>query len=130
MSSYTHKNLADVEDAAAKQGFGDGFSARFAADALDCERTGFALETLEPGRKVPFAHRHHEAEEVYVVLAGSGRMLLDGEVRDLAKHDAIRVSPGVARSFDAGDEGLELLVFGPRHEGDGELLQIDWPEGS
>jgi mannose-6-phosphate isomerase-like protein (cupin superfamily) len=127
MSTYTHKNLADVEDAAAKNGMGEGFSARFAREALECERTGFALEKLAPRAKVPFAHRHEEAEEVYVVLDGAGRMLLDEEIIELKKHDAVRVSPGVARSFDAGPDGLEFLVFGPHHKNDGEILQVDWP---
>lgn len=35
----------------------------------------------------------------------------------------------MARAFEAGDEGLELLVFGPRHEKDGEVLREDfWSE--
>ena len=36
--------------------------------------------------------------------------------------DAIRISPPIARAFEAGPDGLELLVFGPRHAGDGEVL--------
>ena len=36
--------------------------------------------------------------------------------------DAIRVAPKVARGFEAGPEGLELLVFGPHHDKDGELV--------
>lgn len=127
MSTYTHKNLLDVEDSAAKNNMGEGFSARFAGESLDCEGTGLALESLAAGTKVPFAHRHEEAEEVYVVIAGGGRMLLDEEVIDIAKHDAIRVSPGVARSLEAGSDGLEFLVFGPRHKGDGEILKTEWP---
>lgn len=127
MSTYTHKNLADVEDAAAKNGMGEGFSARFAREALDCEKTGFALEKLDPGTKTPFAHRHNEAEEVYVIIDGGGRMLLDETVIDLATKDAVRVSPGVARSFEAGPDGLEFLVFGPHHKNDGEVLQVEWP---
>lgn len=122
MSGYTKKNLRELEDDAAKHGMGEGFSARFAAGALDCEATGFALQTLAPGTSVPFAHRHDEAEEVYVVLSGGGTMVLDGEPVPIAALDAIRVSPKLARTFDAGDDGLEFLVFGPRHEGDGEII--------
>jgi hypothetical protein len=32
----------------------------------------------------------------------------------------------VARSFEAGDEGLEVLIFGPRVEDDGELVPGFW----
>jgi hypothetical protein len=44
--------------------------------------------------------------------------------------DAIRVSPEVARAFEAGPEGLELLVFGPRRAGDTEILSGEfWEHG-
>jgi hypothetical protein len=33
----------------------------------------------------------------------------------------------VARAFEAGPEGLELLAFGPLRPGDGELLPEWWP---
>jgi len=61
-----------------------------------------------------------------VVLSGTGRMKLDDDVRDVGPMDAIRVSPQVARAFEAGADGLELLVFGPRHAGDGEVLREDF----
>jgi uncharacterized cupin superfamily protein len=65
--SYTKKNLREVEDVAAARG-ADGFEAHFATGDLGCETTGFALETLGPGKRSPFKHRHENAEEVYVVL--------------------------------------------------------------
>jgi hypothetical protein len=39
--------------------------------------------------------------------------------------DALRVAPGVVRAFEAGPDGIELLAFGPRHAGDGEII-ADW----
>ena len=42
--------------------------------------------------------------------------------------DAIRVAPGVIRAFEGGPEGIELLAFGPRHDGDGELIQDWWTD--
>ena len=122
--SYTKKNLREVEDAAAARG-ASGFQARFAAGDLGCEDTGLALETLDPGGRSPFKHKHENAEEVYVVLSGSGTVSLDGEEVDLAPMDAIRVAPPVERWFSAGDDGLEILVFGPRHQGDGEIAPHD-----
>lgn len=71
------------------------------------------------------AHRHEQAEEVYVVLGGSGRINLDGAVRELRPLDAVRVAPAVARAFEAGPEGLVLLVFGPHREADDEILDHD-----
>ena len=59
---------------------------------------------------MPFAHKHDEAEEIYVVIAGSGRMKMDDEIVDIVELDAIRVSPAVARGFEAGPEGISLLA--------------------
>jgi len=37
------------------------------------------------------------------------------------------VSPGVTRGFEAVPEGLEVLIFGPRVESDGEIVSDFWP---
>lgn len=121
--SYTVKNLDEVADIAPKHGFGDTQEARFANDDYDAKDTGFSLHRIRPGKRQGFAHRHENAEEVYVVLGGSGRIKLDDDVVDLERLDAVRVAPTVARAFEAGDEGLEIIAFGPRHEGDGELIE-------
>ena len=78
---------------------------------------------VKPGCRQAFAHRHDEAEEIYVILSGSGRVKLDDEVVDVKPLDAIRVAPKVARQFEADGEGLELLALGPRYEGDGEIIK-------
>lgn len=120
--SYTIKNLREVNDSAAGREFGAVQEARFARGDLEATDTGLALQYVKPGCRQAFAHRHDKAEEIYVVLRGAGRVKLDDEVLDLNPMDAIRIAPRVARGFEAGPEGLELLVFGPHHERDGELI--------
>jgi len=83
---------------------------------------------LRADTRQPFGHRHERAEEVYVVIAGSGRVKLDDEIAELRPLDAVRVAPAVTRAFEAGPDGLELLAFGPRHDGDGELFPGWWSE--
>ena len=122
MADFSIVNLADVEDAAAKRGHGAMGSVRFARSALGAETVGLVLHELKPGASQSFGHRHEHAEEVAVVIEGSGRVRLDDEVRELGALDAIRISPRVRRVFAAGPEGMRFLVFGPHHPGDGELL--------
>jgi mannose-6-phosphate isomerase-like protein (cupin superfamily) len=124
--SHTIKNLRDSEDMAPKFGFEAVQEARFAWRDLGAEKTGLALMRVKPGQRQAFAHRHEEAEEIYVVLSGTGRIKLDDEVTEVAPLDAIRIAPGVARALEADDEGLEYLAFGPHHEGDGEILKGDF----
>lgn len=127
--SYTIKNLRDTSDRAPEFGYGEIQEAHFPGAELEAERTGLAFHVIRPGRRQGFAHRHENAEEIYVVLAGSGRVKLDDETLEISPLDAIRVAPKVTRGFEAGPEGLELLAFGPRHEGDGELIPEGfWPD--
>lgn len=127
--SYSIKNLRDVKDVAPDAGFSEVQEARFAFGDLGAQDTGLAFHVVKPGKRQAFAHRHENAEEIYVVVAGNGRVKLDDEVRDIAQLDAIRIAPAVARAFEAGGDGLELIVFGPRHQGDGEILRDDfWGE--
>jgi mannose-6-phosphate isomerase-like protein (cupin superfamily) len=125
---YTLKKLTDLEDSAPKSGLGDIQEARFAKDALDTEDTGFSYLRVKAGQRQPFAHKHERAEEVYVVLAGSGRVKVDDEIVELQTLDAIRVAAEVTRAFEAGSAGLDLLAFGPRREGDGEVLMGWWSD--
>jgi mannose-6-phosphate isomerase-like protein (cupin superfamily) len=113
MSGYTIKNLKeDIEDSAAKFGMSDVLEAHFARDDLDAEQFGMSLQALKPNARMPFGHKHATQEEVYVVVAGSGRLKLDDEVVDVRRYDAVRVGPDVMRAFEAGPDGLELVAFG------------------
>jgi mannose-6-phosphate isomerase-like protein (cupin superfamily) len=127
--SYTVKNLREVEDMAAKHGFGEVQEARFPREDLEAESIGLAHIVVKPGKRQPFAHRHDQAEEVYLVLSGSGRIKLDDEIVEVGELDAIRMAPGVTRAVEAGDEGITVLAFGPRHAGDAEIVQEEFWEG-
>lgn len=123
---YTIRNLRETEDIAPKHGFSEVQEARFPREDLEAETIGLAFHVVKPGRRQAFAHRHEQAEEIYVVLSGGGKIKLDQEIHELHPLDAIRVAPKVARAFEAGPEGLQLLAFGPRHAGDGEIMREDF----
>jgi mannose-6-phosphate isomerase-like protein (cupin superfamily) len=124
-SPYTLINLDDVEDAAPGNGFGERWEARVAREPLAAEQTGVTHFRLRPGKRSPFAHRHRDAEEVYVILAGSGKVKLGDELADVRPLDSIRVAPEVVRAFEAGPDGLEFIAFGPHHA-DGEPVDDPW----
>ena len=125
---YTQVNLEAVEDAAPANGFGSNWEARVAREALNAEETGVSYFRLRPGKRSPFAHRHAGAEEVYVVLGGSGRIKLDDRLVEVRPLDAIRVAPEVVRAFEAGPEGLEFLAVGAHRGSDGEAVDDPWIE--
>jgi quercetin dioxygenase-like cupin family protein len=130
MSDFTIKNfLTDIEDQAAGRGVA-GMEARFGRSAMDSEHLGVSLFRLADNQRMPWGHRHREQEEAYVVIRGSGRARLDGETVELRQWDLLRVAPQVARSFEAGPDGLDLLAVGSdRPEGgDGEMIEDFWQD--
>jgi mannose-6-phosphate isomerase-like protein (cupin superfamily) len=112
MPKHTVKNLREVENQAPKFGMPDEMQARFARGALEFEKAGASLFTLEPNFRIPFGHMHREQEEVYVILRGSARVKVDDEILELGELDALRIGPGVMRQFEAGPEGVEYVAFG------------------
>ena len=129
MPDYTIVDVREVEDQAPKFGFSEVQEARFPWRELGAKATGLAYHRVKPGKRQAFAHKHENAEEIYVILAGSGRVKLDDEIAEVHPMDAIRVPPEVVRAFEAGADGLELLAFGARHEGDGEIITEGfWPD--
>jgi mannose-6-phosphate isomerase-like protein (cupin superfamily) len=86
--------------------------ARFAGRELGLSESGVSLQGLAPDATQPFGHRHKRQEELYIVVAGSGRVKLDDEILELRTWDAVRVAPQVTRALAAGPDGLEFLVFG------------------
>jgi mannose-6-phosphate isomerase-like protein (cupin superfamily) len=87
---------------------------RFARRAIESREIGVSRFTYEPGARMPWGHRHREQEEVYVVVAGSGRAKLDDEIIDVGLWDVVRVAPAVVRSFEAGPDGMEVICIGGR----------------
>ena len=129
--AFTLRNLkADLEDIGSVFDGAPDLEVRAATKALHLERSALTHQRVPPGYRFPYGHTHETQEEVYVVVRGSGRMKLDAEIVELEEWDAVRVPPGRWRGYEAGPEGLELLVIGapnlgenPRDDVDG---QRDW----
>jgi mannose-6-phosphate isomerase-like protein (cupin superfamily) len=128
MAGWTKKNLAEIPDVAEGAGLSEYGEARFARTHLDAADTGLAYHVLKPGKRQGFGHRHDAAEELHVILSGSGRVKLDDDIVELEPLDALRLAPEVNRRFEAGPEGLTFLVFGPHHEKDGAIDPDFWAE--
>ena len=116
---FTRTNLrTDVDDLGSHFDGAPGLEFRLATKALGLERSGLGYQRIPPGHRFPYGHTHHRQEEVYVVLRGSGRMKLDEEIVELREWDAVRVPPGTWRGYEAGPDGLEILVIGAPNLGE------------
>lgn len=126
MSGWTKVNFADIEDTAPAEA---PLAWRFARHVVEATELGVSRFTYEPGGRMPFAHRHRTQEEVYVVVSGSGRAKLDDDIMELASWDVLRVAASVARQFEAGPEGMDVICIGgraPVGSRDGEPVPGFW----
>jgi mannose-6-phosphate isomerase-like protein (cupin superfamily) len=125
MSSYSVKNLMDVEDSAAART--SDVEARFARKHLDSTELGVSYFRYAPNYRSRMGHSHREQEEAYVVVGGAGRIKLDDDVLDLSQWDVVRVSPEVVRAFEGGPQGLEIIAIGGTRPEDGDGVPVaDW----
>ena len=128
MAGYTKLNLKeDVEDQAPRFGLEGKIEARMARVALELENAGVSYQRLAPNYRLPFAHKHKNQEDVYVLVSGSARAKLEGDIVELKPWDALRVHKDTVRSFEGGPEGAEILAIGAPNTGPGDADMIqDW----
>jgi mannose-6-phosphate isomerase-like protein (cupin superfamily) len=128
VSSYTIKNLMELEDLAASRP--EEVEARFARSHIDSRELGVSHFRYAPGFRSRVGHSHREQEEVYVIVSGGGRVKLDDDVLEVGMWDVVRVAPEVVRAFEAGPDGLEYIAVGGTRppDGDGVMVEDWWTE--
>lgn len=78
------------------------------AEAGGARNQSLAEATLAPGQATE-RHYHAETEELYVVLAGSGEMEVDGERREVGPGDAVLLPPGAWHRIRTAEDELRFL---------------------
>jgi len=107
MASYSVVDVGELE------GEGPGGVVRKTRRAVGARAFGFNYFVLPPSQQGR-EHDHAEEgqEEVYFVVKGAGRMLVDGEEVELRPGRFVRVDPAATRLPVAGEDGLEFIAFG------------------
>ena len=62
-----------------------------------------SLNELPAGANVPFVYSHKENEEIYGILSGNGKAVIDGEEISLSTGDWLKIAPAAKRQFFASD---------------------------
>ncbi len=127
---FTLRNLKrDPADVGSNFAGAPGLEFRMATGALELESSALSYQRVPPGYRFPYGHTHKTQEEVYVVVRGSGRMKLDDEIVELEQWDAVRVPPGTWRGYEAGPDGLEILVIGAPNLGEAQREDVAGKRG-
>lgn len=79
-------------------------------DKLSLTGAEVSINNLPAGTGVPFIHSHKNNEEIYAILSGQGKVVIDGEEIGLATGDWIRISPAAKRQFFASDDQAMSFV--------------------
>ncbi|MBR4606416.1 MAG: cupin domain-containing protein [Lachnospiraceae bacterium] len=95
-------------------------------DALGLTGCEMSVNTMPADAETPFIHCHDQNEELYMVLSGSGRVWLDGDVTAIREGDCFKVEPPVRRCLKAGPEGLRYVCIQARA---GSLAQYTMTDG-
>ncbi|MGA8744992.1 MAG: cupin domain-containing protein [Solirubrobacterales bacterium] len=102
---------------------------------LGAQSLGARLWRLRPGQ-ASTRHRHFSQEELYVLLEGTGRIRVDGDLLELAPLDAVLVEAESIRQIFNDTDGEQLwLVVGAPPEGANTLemsakkLKALYPDG-
>jgi mannose-6-phosphate isomerase-like protein (cupin superfamily) len=66
-------------------------------------------EATVPVGVVTELHHHPKTEEIYYILSGTGKMEIDGELREIGPGDAIAIGPGMWHRIR--NDGSKDLVF-------------------
>jgi len=86
------------------------------AKQLEASQLSARMWRIEPGQ-ASTKHRHRTQEEIYVLLEGTGRVRVGGEVLTFVVHDALVVEPNTVRQlFNDTDADQLWLVFGAPQE--------------
>lgn len=73
-------------------------------DKLSLTGAEVSVNNLPAGAGVPFVHAHKNNEEIYVILSGKGKAVIDGNEVALAAGDWVRISPAAKRQFFAAED--------------------------
>lgn len=79
-------------------------------DLLSLTGAEISINNLPAGAGVPFAHSHKKNEEIYAILSGKGKAVIDGETVELAEGDWVRISPAGKRQFSASEDSAVSFI--------------------
>ena len=63
-----------------------------------------SINRLPAGAGVPFVHSHKNNEEIYGIIEGKGKAIIDGEEIEIKVGDWLKVAPAAKRQFSAADD--------------------------
>ena len=121
-AGYTIMHVDEFEE---MEGSGNA-TWRLARKSLGAEAFGFNVVDIGPGGQIP-EHNHSEddQEEVFIILNGDAKIVIDGDEHDAPAGTYVRFAPEVKRTIRNKSDGFvrALLIGAPMKSG---YQQMPW----
>lgn len=108
----------------------------FLKEILNLTSAEISINKLTPGQSVPFYHKHHLNEEIYIFIKGNGEFQVDDRVFPVSEGTVLRVDCNGERCWrNHSDEDLYYIVIQARtgsyaghtsQDGIGVKKQVSW----
>lgn len=81
-------------------------------EALSLTGAEISINQLPAGAGVPFVHSHKNNEEIYGIISGEGKAVIDGQEIALTAGDWLKVAPAAKRQFSAAENsGITFICI-------------------
>ncbi len=96
---------------------------------IDVEEDSMTIKvTLNPGHQMNY-HSHEKRNEIWTVISGTGKAIVDGVEQIIGIGDVIRMQAGQKHTVVAGDAGLQLIEVQLGHEiSVADKKKYEWPK--
>jgi quercetin dioxygenase-like cupin family protein len=91
---------------------------RFLDKSVGSKKIGIMMIEFEPKIKQKGIHYHEKRESVYIILEGSGVLMLNGETHSLEPELLVFIEPGDQHGIiETGENGMKMIeVWSPLKE--------------
>lgn len=103
--NYGLMNIGTLKGALAEKG------RVMAGQELSLTGSEISFNYTPAGGFTPFVHSHKLNEEVYIVISGNGRFMVDGDEFAIMEGSIIRVAPAGERAIKAENEDLVYICI-------------------
>jgi mannose-6-phosphate isomerase-like protein (cupin superfamily) len=100
---------AYIDEAPRMEIEGRGVSFGLINQAMGAKNLAVHINVLRPNTVGPY-HYHADAEDVYIVLAGTGRILIEGEEHIVGPDQVMFIPPGLKHSVSNPGPGILKLI--------------------
>ena len=80
-------------------------------DKLSLTGSEISINTLPANASVPFIHAHKQNEEVYYIVEGNGKIVIDDEDVLVNAGDFVKINPEANRQIFAFENGIKYICI-------------------